>query len=204
MAGVKRRISQRGKTLRAFGAYLELLDTAEMIRGELRGQLSGFGLTLRKFRLMEILYREGPTTMVIVADKLLCSRQNLEFISKPLEERGWVRRVLRPLRAEELEARKQSRRKAHPFRRYKNGHAVGILMLTAQGTKFVGTVFPKHAKVVKSLMRVLDGREQETLMRLLQKLREGDIVKYVQEIRMKRPGERGWESEEAMPPATPE
>jgi hypothetical protein len=29
-------------------------------------------------------------------------------------------------------------------------------MLTAQGTKFVGTVFPKHAKVVKSLMRVLD------------------------------------------------
>jgi hypothetical protein len=41
-------------------------------------------------------------------------------------------------------------------------------------------------------------------MRLLQKLREGDIVKYVQEIRMKRPGERGWESEEAMPPATPE
>ena len=71
-------------------------------------------------------------------------------------------------------------------------------MLTAQGTKFVGTVFPKHAKVVKSLMRVLDGREQQTLSRLLQKLREGDIVKFVKEIRMKRPGERGWESEKAM------
>jgi DNA-binding MarR family transcriptional regulator len=121
MGGVKRRISQRGKTLRAFGAYLELFDTAEKIRGELRGQLSGFGLTLRKFRLMEILYREGPTTMVIVADKLLCSRQNLEFISKPLEERGWVRRVLRPLRAEELEARKQSRRKHIPFDAIKMG-----------------------------------------------------------------------------------
>ena len=47
-------------------------------------------------------------------------------------------------------------------------------------------------------VRVLDGREQETLMRLLQKLREGDIVKFVKEIRMKRPGERGWESEEPM------
>ncbi len=77
-------------------------------------------------------------------------------------------------------------------------------MLTAQGTKFVGTVFPKHAKVVKSLMRVLDGREQETLRKLLQKLREGDIVKFVREIRMKRPGKRGWESEETMPSATPE
>jgi DNA-binding MarR family transcriptional regulator len=61
-------------------------------------------------------------------------------------------------------------------------------MLTAEGKKFVGTVFPKHAKVVKSLMRVLDGREQQTLSRLLQKLREGDIVKYVQEIRMKDSG----------------
>jgi DNA-binding MarR family transcriptional regulator len=198
MARRGRRITQRGKTLRAFGAYLDLLDTAEMMRNELRGQLDGFGLTLRKFRLMEILYREGPTMMVIVAEKLLCSRQNLEFISKPLEERGWVRRVLRPLRAEELAERKRVRAIGHPYRRYKNGHAVGILMLTAQGTKFVGTVFPKHAKVVKSLMRVLDGREQQTLSRLLQKLREGDIVKFVREIRIKRPGERGWESEEAM------
>jgi DNA-binding MarR family transcriptional regulator len=137
---------------------------------------------------MEILYREGPTTMVIVAEKLLCSRQNLEFISKPLEERGWVRRVLRPLRTEELAERKRVRAIGHPSRRHKNGHAVGILMLTAQGKKFVGTVFPKHAKVVKSLMRVLDGREQQTLSRLLQKLREGDIVKYVQEIRMKDAG----------------
>jgi hypothetical protein len=96
-----------------------------------------------------------------------------------------VRRVLRPLRAAELEARKRVRAKGHPYRRYKNGHAVGILMLTAQGTKFVGTVFPKHAKVVKSLMRVLDGREQQTLSRLLQKLREGDVVKFAREIRMR-------------------
>lgn len=185
MAGVKRRISQRGKTLRAFGAYLDLLDTAEMMRNELRGQLTGFGLTLRGFRVLEILYREGPTIMVIVAEKLLCSRQNLEFISRPLEERGWVRRVVRPLRGAELEERRQARESRG---RHKNGHSVGVLMLTAEGKKFVGTVFPKHAKVVKSLMRVLDGREQQTLSRLLQKLREGDIVKYVQEIRMKDAG----------------
>jgi hypothetical protein len=38
--------------------------------------------------------------------------------------------------------------------------------------------------VVKSLMRALDGREQVTLIRLLQKLRKGDVVKFVREIRM--------------------
>ena len=33
-------------------------------------------------------------------------------------------------------------------------------------------------------MRVLDGREQATLSRLLLKLRKGDVVKFVREIRM--------------------
>jgi hypothetical protein len=33
-------------------------------------------------------------------------------------------------------------------------------------------------------MRVLDGREQVTLSRLLLKLRKGDVVKVVREIRM--------------------
>jgi hypothetical protein len=38
--------------------------------------------------------------------------------------------------------------------------------------------FSKHAEVVRSLMRVLDGREQVTLSRLL-KLKKGDVVKFV-------------------------
>jgi hypothetical protein len=33
-------------------------------------------------------------------------------------------------------------------------------------------------------MRVLDGREQVTLSRLLLKLRKGDVVKFVPEIRI--------------------
>jgi hypothetical protein len=32
----------------------------------------------------------------------------------------------------------------------------------------------------------------------MQKLREGDIVKYGQETRLKNSGERGWKSEKAM------
>jgi|ERR1700683_1981164 hypothetical protein len=116
-------MSQRAKTLRAFGAYLELMDTAEMIRDPLRGQLWGFDLTIRGFRLLEILYRQ------------------------------------------------------------KNGHG-GLLRLTPEGEKFVGTIFPKHAKVVKCLMRVLDGREQKTLRRLLAKLRAGDPVKFWKELQM--------------------
>ena len=66
----------------------------------------------------------------------------------------------------------------------RRGRAAAVVRLTSRGKHFIGTFFPKHAKVVKSLMRVLDGREQVTLSRLLEKLRNGDMVKFVREIRM--------------------
>jgi hypothetical protein len=68
---------------------------------------------------------------------------------------------------------------------------VGVVGLTPRGKHFIGTFFPKHAKVIKSLMRALDGREQVTLIRLLEKLRKGDVVKFVKEIRMY--DEEDWE-----------
>lgn len=42
----------------------------------------------------------------------------------------------------------------------------------------------RECEVMKSLTQVLDGREQVTLSRLLLKLRKGDVVKFVREIRM--------------------
>jgi hypothetical protein len=65
----------------------------------------------------------------------------------------------------------------------------GIVRLTATGKKFIGRVLPNHSKLVKSMFRVLDMREQESLMRLCRKLREGDVVKFLKEITVEREGE---------------
>ena len=54
--------------------------------------------------------------------------------------------------------------------------------LSKAGKKFIGSVLPRHAKMVKALMRVLDGREQEWISRTCRKLREGDVVKFVSEL----------------------
>jgi len=59
-----------------------------------------------------------------------------------------------------------------------------VVSLTRDGRKLIATVLPRQAKMVKAMMRALDLREQDTLGRLCRKLREGDIVKYFQEIRM--------------------
>ena len=66
----------------------------------------------------------------------------------------------------------------------RRGPKVRVVSLTRDGRKLIATVLPRQAKMVKAMMRALDLREQDTLGRLCRKLREGDIVKYFQEIRM--------------------
>ena len=90
----RRRISHRGKTLRAFEAYLDLLDTAAYLQSELSSQLAAYddfaGVAGAPYGVPA-----GPTATRVVANKLKCSRSNVEKVVRPLEERGWlVRHVL--------------------------------------------------------------------------------------------------------------
>ncbi|MGA8142597.1 MAG: MarR family transcriptional regulator [Candidatus Acidiferrales bacterium] len=143
--------------------------------------MAAFDLTPRGFRMLEMLYRHGPTVMTIAAEKLECSRQNVDVLLTRLEQRGWIARELWTFPAAEMA---ESRLPVRKRGKRRKGRLFGVIRLTKQGKNFIGTVFPKHAKVVKSLMRTLDGREQVTLSRLLQKLRAGDIAKFVREVRM--------------------
>ena len=173
------RPTQREKTQRSFRAYVELLDAAEYMKGKLRWQLESFDLTMQGFRLLEMLYREGPVTVPDAAEKRGCKRQNMDAIVARLEERGWIERavVRRPPAAiKEGDLPKAMRGKSRA------GPRVAMVKLTKLGTKFMGTVFPRHAKTVKAWMRCLDGREQESLSHICQKLREGHFLKFISEI----------------------
>ena len=177
----RRKITHRGKTLRAFRAYLDLLETTAYMQKEMQSQLEAFDVTMRTIRILEMLYRKGPMAIGVMASQMKCSRQNIKNILRPLRERGWVVLEMWTRPPVPKDERRLPVEKRGVKRR---GRAVGIVLLTPRGKKFIGTFFPKHAKVVKSLMRVLDGREQVTLSRLLLKLRKGDVVKFVREIRM--------------------
>ena len=185
------RPTQKEKTLRAFRAYLDLVDTAEWIRGQLRGQLESFDLTMGGFRLLEMVYREGPVSIVAAAEKRGCQRQNMDVIIARLVERGWVRRTVstrppadgrerRPAKAQRGQS--SSAGGSGPAGKLGGGQRVGVVSLTPLGKKFIGNVLPRHAKVVKALMRALDGREQESLSRVCRKLRAGDVLRFVSEM----------------------
>jgi DNA-binding MarR family transcriptional regulator len=184
------RPTQREKTARAFRAYVELLDTAEYMKAKLRGQLESFDLTMQGFRLLEMLYREGPVTVPDAAEKRGCKRQNMDAIVARLEQRGWVERaVVRRPPAEIAEGHLPKAMRG----KQREGSRVAMVRLTKLGTKFMGTVFPRHAKTVKAWMRCLDGREQESLSHICAKLREGHFLKFVSEITHVHEGNEGEE-----------
>jgi DNA-binding MarR family transcriptional regulator len=174
--------THREKSQRAMQAYLDLIDTAEWLKSELRPPLDSFDLTFGEFRVLELLNRKGPLTVRDAARERKSSRQNLKKVSRRLERRGWVRRLvvmLPPVPFDESHkptSKKDEKRK---------GRRVGVITLTPSGKRFVRDVMPNNSKMMKALMRVLDAREQLSLSRLCRKLRSDEAAfKFLQEIRM--------------------
>jgi len=174
--------THREKTQRAMQAYLDVIDTAEWLKGELRAPLDSFDLTFREFRLLELLSRKGPLTVRDAARERNSSRQNLKKASRHLERRGWVRRVVVTLPPAPFEESHKAKSKKDEKRK---GRRVGVITLTPSGKRFVRDVMPNNSKMMKALMRVLDSREQLSLSRLCKKIRSGEaLLKFLQEIRM--------------------
>jgi MarR family transcriptional regulator, 2-MHQ and catechol-resistance regulon repressor len=175
------RVTQKERTQRAFRAYLDLIDTADWLKREMRVPLESFDMTMQDFRLLEMLYREGALTMPDVGRRLGRVRQDVRVIVARLQERGWVGRMMVALPAVELERAHVAKSEAEQ----REGPRVGVVALTRSGKKMIANVFPRHTKMVKALMRVLDAREQESISKICRKLRSREAVfKFLREIRM--------------------
>jgi MarR family transcriptional regulator, 2-MHQ and catechol-resistance regulon repressor len=171
--------AQKQKTARALQACIVLIDTAEWMKSELRAPLGLFDLTMREFRLLELLYREGALPVVDIAVKLQARPNNVRRLNALLGECGWVRLAsvtLPPVEFGRSHLAKSERDKP------RTGRRIRVAGLTRAGKKFMKDVLPRHSKLVKALMQVLKGREQKTLVRICEKLREGDVLKFVSEI----------------------
>lgn len=174
-----KRTTAREKAERAFRAYLELLDTAQWFEGQMRMPLESFDLTMGGFRVLELLHREGAQPIADAARKRMSARQNLDLVIDKLEAEGWVRRGMVRLPPVEMRASRLPKSKRGRERR---GRRMLVIGLTREGKKFAGEVMRRQSKMVKALMRAIDGRQQETLCEICRQVREGDILKFVSEI----------------------
>lgn len=175
-----RRPTQKQRTELAFRAFLDLIDTADWLKREMRAPLDAFDMTMMDFRLMEMLYREGALTAPDIARRLGRPRQDVRVIVARLEERGWLGRRTASLPPVEFERAHVSKAEQEG----REGRRVGVVGLTASGKRLIGNALPRHARMVRSLMRVLEARERESISRICRKLRRGDAAKFLLEIRM--------------------
>jgi len=179
---MRRLLTHREKTLRAVQTCMDLIDTAEWLKSELRMTLDSFDLTLAEFRTLDLLNRNGPLLIRDVCRARGTGLQNVKRTSKYLEKRGWVRRVVATLPPVPFE---QSHKAESTRNQKRKGRRSSVMALTSSGKRFVRDVMPSHSKMMKALMRVLDARQQATLGRMCRMLRSREAtMKFLQEIRM--------------------
>jgi DNA-binding MarR family transcriptional regulator len=171
--------SREERTERALRGYTALLDTADWLKAEVRAPLESFGLTLAEFRLLEVLHREGALPVVDLARRRGSKWHNVAAMIEGMEGRGWLRRGVVTLPPVEFERAHLAKSRRNQRRR---GRRLTVVALTAEGKTFLKQVLSIHAKLVKALMRALDGREQDSLFRNCRKLREGNPVRFFAEL----------------------
>ena len=165
------RKTQDQRRLTAFRAFLEILDTADWIRHEIRPQLKMFDISMEELRCLEMLHRAGRMTMGELAERRHCTKQSAANLVEGLRKRGWAEYQVE--RLTKVPDRKGDRRR---------GWRVGHIQLSADGHRFIRGVLPRNMKLVLAFMRALEWREQEVLIRICQKLREGNILRFLREM----------------------
>jgi DNA-binding MarR family transcriptional regulator len=127
-----------------------------------------FDISIDGLRFLEMLHRAEKLTIREAAERRHCTKQSVASLVEILRERGWVEYEV----AAPAQKRGQQR----------TGWRVGYIRLSAAGKKFVGRVIPRNMKLVLAFMRALEWREQRALIRTCEKLREGDILRFLREM----------------------
>ena len=133
--------------VRALDAFVKLVRASGSVVARTNRPLSGHGLTVGQFGVLETLFHLGPLHQCTLARKHLQSGGNVTMIVDNLERGGLVRRE-----------------RMAEDRRYVRVH------LTDAGRERIEAIFPAHAQAIVTQMSVLTVAEQEELGRLCRKL----------------------------------
>ena len=139
--------THKEKSKRAFRAYMDLLDTAEWIKGELRGPLASFDLAMGDFRVLEMLYREGALFLPDIARKRKSHRQGIDVIVGRARETRMGGAEGRETSPVDFERAHMAAGDAGRAAGGEAGHGGGPDR--NPGKKLMGSALPRHSKVVQ-------------------------------------------------------
>jgi len=166
---IKKRPNQEQRRQRAWETFLDLADAAEWMREQLRIALDMFGLSMEEFRLLALLYLKGPLTLRQASEERWRDRKNMYQTVRLAEGYGWVQWEVGTVGPNEVKEGRlpKDRRGGNTY-----PPRMGVVKLTEEGARLIGSVLPREQKVAEALLRPLDGRERVTLSQICRKLRE--------------------------------
>ena len=127
--------------------WLVLWKAAHAIEQNAIRSVSGLGLGLSDFAVLEMLLHKGPQPVNIIGRKILLTSGSITAAVDRLESRDLLRRTSDP-------SDRRSR----------------ILQLTEKGRNLIERAFQKHAQDMQQTMAVLRSGERAELVRLLKKV----------------------------------
>jgi len=147
------------KRERSMEAYLDLIDAATTVDALVSRPLIHNKVTLGQFRVLSTLLETGPQTQQALFERHFRTEANASSTLAILERRGLIVR-----RGHEADKRQR------------------MVHLSPQGHAFIAKLMPKQTRVVRAQMAALNGREQNTLRKLCQKLIEGNPTRFIAEL----------------------
>ena len=136
----------------ALGTYVKLMRAANAARNYASRSLSGTGITLTQFAVLEALYHLGPMSLSDIAQKVLTTGGNLTMVVGNLERQGLAKRQQSP----------EDRR-------------VQIVVLTAKGKSLIRKMFAPHAAAIVEFLSLLSPEQQVELGEVCRKLGRQEV-----------------------------
>lgn len=142
-----KRRSANDNDIAAVRLWLILWKASRAVEQNAAASVSGLGLGLSDFAVLEALLHKGPQPVNVIGQRVLLTSGSITTAVDRLEKRKLVRRTGHP---EDRRAR--------------------IVELTDNGTRLIRCAFEQHAADMEATMAALTHAERAELLRLLKKL----------------------------------
>jgi MarR family transcriptional regulator, 2-MHQ and catechol-resistance regulon repressor len=125
------------------------MQTSRAIHERIRDDMAKNNLTITEFSVLEVLFHKGKQTIQQLANSVLISSGSMTYVIDKLEQKVLLKRNACP----------EDRRVIH-------------ITLTEDGLEMMNNIMPKHEEFVDMTFDSLNSEEKETLVRLLQKVKD--------------------------------
>ena len=136
-----------GDTSRALKLWVVLARAYAAVAREVEADIARSGLTTTEFGILEALHHKGPLLLGEIQRKVLVTSGGITYLVDRLVAKGLVTREPSP---DDRRAR--------------------YAVLTPEGARMIGSIFPDHAEFLTRTMQALTPEEQANATTLLRKL----------------------------------